>query len=344
MQPATAARDNVPFHRLDGGATSRGDGPPHVPDAAARRLLPQRVRLLLALSRPRQWTKSVLVLAAPAAAGTLNQAGAAGRTAATVLAFTLASVAVYAANDVRDAAADRAHPHKRLRPVASGALSATTALVWAGTCALVSLTAAAVIGSSTFVVVVCYLALSGGYALWLKNMPVLDVVAVAAGFVLRALAGATANHLVPSDWFLLVSLFGALYLVLGKRASEATHPTSTTGGSTAGASSGPATPELPSRAVLSQYPTAWLQQMLTVSLAGALLSYAMWAFQTVGTDVFKPLLALSVVPFIVALMRYGLLLAGGQGERPEHVVTSDRMLMLAGLAWCALVTGGLYAA
>ncbi len=288
-------------------------------------------RALLALSRPGQWTKSVLVLSAPAAAGVLTQGAILGRVLIMVVAFTCAAVAVYALNDVLDAAADRTHPVKRLRPVASGAVTPRAALVWAAVWASTSLLIAAPLGPGPLGVLACYLLISATYGLWLKQVAVLDIVVVASGFVLRALAGAVAGGQTASNWFLLISLFGALYLVVGKRAAEAARVPRRPG---PGAG----------RAVLAQYPDQWFQQISTVALAGSMISYAMWAFQNAGTDVFTPVLALSVVPFLVALMRYGLLLSQGRGERPERLVLTDRPLLLAGVVWAVLVGSGLYLA
>ena len=286
-------------------------------------------RSVLALSRPGQWTKNVLVLSAPAAAGVLDQSQAVSRALVMILAFTAAAVSVYALNDVLDADADRAHPVKRHRPVADGSLAPTAALAWSALMAAAALGIAGWLGPASLGVVGCYLVISASYAVWLKRVAVLDIVVVASGFVLRALAGAVAVGLTASNWFLLISLFGALYLVVGKRAAEAART--------------PAERSV-TRSVLAQYPEAWLQQVSTVALAGSMISYAMWAFQDLGTDVFTPVLALSVVPFLVALMRYGLLLAQGRGERPERLVLHDRPLLVAGVVWLLLVGSGLYLA
>ncbi len=306
----------------DRPAPPSGPGAPPAPS--------HRARAFLALARPGQWSKNVLVLSVPAGAGVLAEGTVLGRALLMGVGFTCAAVAVYAVNDVLDADSDRRHPAKRLRPVASGALGSRAALAWAAGWALAALVVGAALGPASLGVLACYLVLSGAYTLWLKHVAVLDIVVVASGFVLRALAGGVATGQSASNWFLLVSLFGALYLVVGKRAAEAARGTSGVG--------------LPARAVLAQYPEAWLQQVSTTALAGATTSYAMWAFQSVGTDVFEPVIALSVVPFLVALMRYGLLLAQGRGERPERLVLADRPLLVAGVAWAALVTAGLYLA
>lgn len=289
------------------------------------------LRSLLALSRPRQWPKNVLVISAPAAAGVLDQPSAMARTALMVLTFTAASAAVYGLNDVLDATADRAHPDKRHRPVASGALTPRIASAAAACTAVVSIAIAATLGLAAVGVIACYLAMSVAYTVRLKRVAVLEIVVVAAGFVLRALAGAVAVGVPASNWFLLVSLFGALYLVAGKRAGELSRASTS--------DVGPVT-----RSVLSQYPEQWLQQVVTVGLAGTMISYAMWAFQDAGTDVFTPLLALSVVPLFVALLRYGLLVAQGRGEQPDRLVLGDRPLLAAGAVWVLMVGVSIYLA
>jgi decaprenyl-phosphate phosphoribosyltransferase len=301
---------------------ARGTRPAR-PGPAGRAPAPRtgRVPALLRLARPGQWAKNVLVFAAPAAAGQLESGPTLGRTLVLAAAFVAASVAVYALNDVLDAPLDRRHPRKRTRPVAAGAIRPRTALLLSAGAAGAGLAAAAALGLGALATLAGYLLISALYTLKLKHTPVLDVLAVSTGFVLRALSGAAANHLVVSNWFLLVSLFGALYLVTGKRNAEATAE---------------------ARPVLSAYPQAWLQQVMTMALTGTVISYAMWAFQYLGTEVVHPLLAASVAPFLVVMLRYGLLLAQGGGERPERLLFRDRVMILTGLVWAALVGGGIY--
>lgn len=285
-----------------------------------------RARELLRLCRPGQWPKNVLVASAPAAAGVIDQGPVAWHTALVMIAFTAASGAVYAVNDVMDAELDRRHPAKRLRPVASGTVTPTAALALSAVAGATALVLAWLTNPATLAVLLVYLMLSLAYAWQFKHLAVLDIVVVAAGFLLRSLAGATASSIPVSNWFLLVALFGALYLVTAKRAAEATRHRAST-----------------ARPVLLQYPTGWLHQVVGMALTGTVLTYAMWALQNVATDAFTPLLAGSVAPFLVALLRYGLLVARGDGERPEQLVLRDRPLVLAGGVWAAMVAIGLYA-
>ena len=291
---------------------------------------PLRAGALLSLARPGQWTKNLLVLAVPAAAGVLDRPAVLGRSLLLVLAFIAASSAVYAANDVQDAAADRHHPRKCARPVAAGLVSPREGMVLAAGCALGSLALGAALGRMTLLTLATYLLLSAAYTVRLKQVAVVDVVAVAVGFVLRSLAGAAAIHLPVSNWFLLVALFGALYLVAGKRIAELAHVSPFA--------------DLRTRPVLAGYNTVWLQQVLTLALSATVISYAMWAFQFLGTDVSQPLLAVSVLPFLVAMLRYGLLVSQGHGERPERLIMRDRTLLIAGVTWALIVGAGLYLA
>jgi decaprenyl-phosphate phosphoribosyltransferase len=268
------------------------------------------------------------VLAAPAAAGVLLQPSTALAALWAAGVFVLASTSTYFVNDARDVAADRLHPVKSRRPVAAGRLGVRTAY-WIGAgLAVVAPLAALPLGGALVGVVVLYLALTLSYSWWLKSHAVVELLAVASGFVLRAVAGGVATGVVLSNWFLLVALFGSLFLVTAKRAAEGQR-----------GEAGSAV-----RAVVGGYPTAWLQQMLTVSLTGTVLAYASWALQYVGQDIALPVLALSVLPFLALMMRYSLLVARGDGEAPEDVVFADPFVLTAGVVWAVIVGSALYLA
>ncbi len=289
--------------------------------------LTRQARALLQTSRPKQWVKNVLVLAAPAAAGTLLSPTVDFQALGAMGAFVLASAGTYFINDARDAEADRANPAKASRPVAAGVISERTAYGVGILLAVLALVAALPLGWPLLAVLATYLAITTSYSRWLKHLPILDILVVASGFVLRALAGAVVTGTVLSSWFLLVALFGSLFIVTAKRYAEHEHYLVT----------GIA------RATVQGYPTAWLQQVLTLTLAGTVLTYATWALQYVGTDVSMPLLAISVVPFLAIMLRYALLVSLGAGEAPEHML-GDRFLLIAGLLWAAAVGGAIYLA
>jgi decaprenyl-phosphate phosphoribosyltransferase len=247
-------------------------------------------------------------------------------------AFILLSIAIYALNDVRDAPDDRRHPLKKYRPVAAGALSPAAARVWGIAAGLAGLAMAGLLGLPTFLVGLAYLVAQLLYVYGLKHVAVVDVILVSLGFVLRAAAGGTATRVPVSSWFLVVSLFGSLFLVAGKRQSERTK------------TSADPRADATSRPVLAAYSTAWLNQLTTVALLGTTMSYGLWAFQYLGADLVRQLLTMSFVPFLTGLLRYGLLVSNGRGEMPEHEIFRDRVLLIAGSAWALLVGAGLYLA
>ncbi|RMB61959.1 decaprenyl-phosphate phosphoribosyltransferase [Tessaracoccus antarcticus] len=282
---------------------------------------------LLRTARPRQWIKNVLVVAAPAAAGILISPSVVVPVMTAMVAFVLASASTYFVNDARDVDADRANPAKALRPVAAGEISPLMAYVVGALLAVFALAVAVPQGWPLVAVLGTYLVTTTAYSRWLKHQPIVDILVVAAGFVLRAVAGAVATGTVLSSWFLLVALFGSLFIVTAKRSAEHERFLST----------GVA------RSTVQGYPTAWLQQVLTLALAGTVLSYATWALQYIGSDVSMPLLAVSVVPFLAVMLRYSLLVSLGAGEAPENLL-GDRFLLVAGVLWAAAVGSAIYLA
>ncbi len=171
--------------------------------------------------RPRQWSKNILVFAAPAAASVLGHWSVLWRVVAAFLIFCAVASGHYLINDVLDAEQDRHHPTKRDRPVASGELPVPVALGTGVGLIVVGLVGAALLGPWGFVLVVAsYLALSVSYSLWLKRQPVIELAVVASGFVLRAVAGGVVAHVYLSTWFLVFTSFAALFVVTGKRYAE----------------------------------------------------------------------------------------------------------------------------
>ena len=284
---------------------------------------------LVRTARPGQWVKNMLVFAAPAAAREIDRPSVALQALLACVCFTLASAGAYFLNDARDAEADRGHPDKRTRPVAAGLVGRTTAQGIGLALFTVAAGAATMIGLAFLAVLVAYIAVTIAYSAWLKRIALLEAVVVAGGFVLRAVAGGAATGVPLTNWFLLVALFGALFLVLGKRRAEQTQLREHAAAH---------------RVVLTGYPADWLQQVLTMSLTATVISYCMWAFQYLGGDVFIPVLAASALPFIITLMRYGLLVSQGAGQSPEHVIASDRFIQVAATTWAILVFTGLYLA
>jgi decaprenyl-phosphate phosphoribosyltransferase len=283
---------------------------------------------LLRQSRPKQWLKNVLVFAAPGAAGVLDQRDDLVLTTIAFVSFCFAASGIYIWNDLLDVEADRRHPTKRHRPIASGALPIGVARVAGVVFPIVALALAGATGRwQTVAVVGTYIVITIAYTVRLKHVPVVDVVTVAAGFVLRAAAGAVAVDVPMSRWFVLCITFGSLFIVVGKRYAELNEV-----GDGAG-----------TRATLEVYSVGYLRILLSVSLAGVLITYCVWAFETSAAAASDwPLYELSIVPMLMALMRYLLVLEQGGGAAPEEVFASDRLLQLLGLCWVVIYASAVY--
>ena len=176
---------------------------------------------LVRIARPRHWVKNLLVFAAPAAAGVLSHGTVAAHAAGAFGVFCLAASGTYFVNDTLDVEADRHHPVKRLRPVAAGTcpdrspppsgivlMALAIGLAWW------------LAGSHLALVIAIYVAVTTAYSVRLKHEPVIDLACVSSGFVLRAIAGGVATGVPLSDWFIIVSSFGSLLIVTGKRSAE----------------------------------------------------------------------------------------------------------------------------
>ncbi len=171
--------------------------------------------------RPKQWLKNVLVFAAPVAAGVIREGDILTKSLAAFGAFCLISSGTYLLNDAMDVESDRLHPTKRHRPIASGVVPLAIAYPLAVVLIAGALTLGFVTSRNLGITLLAYLALTLSYSIRLKQVPILDIISVAAGFVLRAVAGGAATGVPISEWFFIVASFGALFMVSGKRESEA---------------------------------------------------------------------------------------------------------------------------
>ena len=285
---------------------------------------------LIRTARPKQWLKNVLVFAAPGAAGVLSQGRELGLTIIVFVAFCFAASAVYYWNDLIDVTADRMHPTKRDRPIAAGDVSISAARVVGVIAPFVALGLAGLTGRwQTVAVIGVYLVVNLAYNFGLKDIPVVELLAVASGFVLRAGAGAVAVDVPMSRWFLLCIGFGSLFIVVGKRYAELND----------------LGPGACTRATLETYTVGYLRIVLAISCGAALLSYCVWAFDTsVEADALDfPFYELSIVPMLAALLQYLLVLEQEGGGAPEDVFTKDRILQMLGLAWIVIYGIAVYA-
>jgi decaprenyl-phosphate phosphoribosyltransferase len=276
---------------------------------------------LLRLARPKQWIKNLLVVAAPAAAGVLGEPKAFFETCVAFVCFCLAASGTYYLNDTIDAPADRLHPTKRLRPVAAGIVSQQTATIGGIVLIVAAISLSFAARWQLALVVGGYLALTVAYSLWLKHEAVLDLAAVAAGFVLRTIAGGVAVGVPISPWFLIVAGAGSLFMVTGKRHAELLELDDDAIGH---------------RPALEVYSFAFLSYVRAVASSVAILAYCLWAFErssAIGSQVW---FELSIIPFVLGILRYALLLEQGRGGAPEELVLSDRVLLAMGVCWAVI--------
>lgn len=293
--------------------------------APARRphTAPLSAGVLLRASRPRQWSKNLLVLAAPAAAGVIGRPLVAAQLAGAFVVLCLLSSATYLVNDVRDRDQDRLHPRKRFRPVAAGELSPRAALRSAAAMALLGLALATAIDPKLGVLGCGYLALTASYSLWWRGVVVLDILVIAAGFVLRALAGGVATDIYLSRWFVIVTGCCAIFLVAAKRYAELREQAGTH----------------PARGSLRGYSPGSLRLTIAAAATVAGVAYISWAFTR---PVHVAWYGLSIAPFLLWLVRYAGLIGRGAGQAPEELILRDRTLLALSAAWTLIFLGGVY--
>jgi decaprenyl-phosphate phosphoribosyltransferase len=292
-------------------------------DAPAR---PLRSPALLRLVRPRQWVKNVLVFAAPFAAGDLLEGDVPLRTVAGFAALCLAASGTYCVNDAADAEADRRHPDKRHRPVASGEVAVPVAFGLGALLLACGMALAAAVDVDLLLVVACYVALTLAYSWRLKHLPVVDIAAIAGGFILRAVAGGAAAPVPISQWFLIVTGFGSLFIVAGKRSAEHLDLGDEAGNV---------------RTTLAQYPAAYLRFVRSMAASACVLAYCLWAFERADElRAGEVWYELSIIPFVLGILHYALRLEQGAGAAPEEVVLRDRMLQVLGLVWLVVFALG----
>jgi decaprenyl-phosphate phosphoribosyltransferase len=284
---------------------------------------------LVAACRLRQWTKNLLVFAAPLFAFRF-EANVWLPAAGALVAFCLISSAIYLLNDCLDVTADRAHPSKRNRPIAAGLVSQPTALSTAAALAVVSLSFAAWVAPALAGVVLLYGLIQVGYCLQFKRMPLLDLFCITSGFLLRAIAGAVAAMLPPSPWFLLTVGLLALFLAIEKRKAELR----------VAQDRGVIT-----RKVLDRYSLPLLLRLESTVATSAFMSYALWAAGPALRGAPTSWMLLTVPFVLVGIFRYQLLSDPEESERrrertpeqssekPEEILLGDRGIQLALMGW-----------
>ncbi len=284
---------------------------------------------LLEALRPRQWIKNLVVLAPCVFAGRLADSVAAARALAAFAVFCGLSSGVYLFNDVADREEDRANPRKLHRPVASGRLSPAIALLAASVLFAAGLSGAAALGRSFAAAAAAYVALNLAYSIALKRVVIVDVMAVAAGFLLRAWSGALVLAVEVSSWLVLCTALLALFLGFVKRRQEM-------------ATLAAASPA--QRPILREYSLPFLDQMIAVVTSSTVLAYALYAFspevaQKLGTGHMG-----LTFPFVLfGIFRYLYLVhQRGEGDNPTAVLLGDPPLLITVTLWGASVVVAIY--
>ena len=291
------------------------------------------MRSLVSAMRPQQWVKNGLLVIAPAAAGVLSHADVLRHTVVAFLSFCALSSATYLLNDVRDVDADRQHPVKRHRAIAAGQLGVPVAVAVAVVLAVAGFVVPLFLWHpwGLELVLALYFVNTQAYIFSLKNLAVVELGSVAAGFFLRAYAGAVASHIFVSEWFLVVISFGALFLVVGKRSSELKNLG-------AGAT----------RKVLQEYTSEFLDSALTMTATVTVAGYCLWGFDTSATGLSSihhniiPI-RLSVIPVVLAILFIMREAEAGGGSAPEELILKNRTVQLLLVLWAILIAIGIYA-
>jgi 4-hydroxybenzoate polyprenyltransferase len=284
---------------------------------------------VLASLRPEQWTKNLVVFAALIFARRLFDPAAVALALAAFLIFCALSGGVYLFNDVSDRESDRRHPLKSRRPVASGVLSVNVALSWASGLTAAGLGLAFWLQPAFGWTALAYVALQAAYSRWLKHVVIVDVMAIAAGFVLRAVAGGSVIAVPISDWLLVCTILLALFLGLSKRRHELTLLADEAG---------------EHRRILEEYDPYLLDQMIAVVAACTLVAYIIYCLSSETADRIGTHWLVLTVPFpIYGIFRYLYIVHRKDGGgNPSGVLLTDRPLLACVGLWSLTVVAIIY--
>ncbi len=289
-----------------------------VPEGPKAPALP--VALLKAM-RPKQWAKNGLLWAALLFSQKYTDMDAVYAVVVGTALFCMLSSAGYLFNDLRDMESDRRHPEKRFRPLAAGHVPPGLAWATSGLFLVGGLAGSFLLLPQRFgIAAVCYLAITLSYSKWFKHVVLLDVMLLASGFLVRAVAGAEAIAVDSSPWFLVCTGFGALFIGLNKRLAEINLLQGDAGGH---------------RKILEEYTPAMLGQFISVSTACTLISYALYTFS--GGH---PPSMMGTIPFVIyGVLRYTYLVENGAGGAPEKILFRDRPMQACLLLYGVTIVG-----
>ncbi len=284
---------------------------------------------LLRALRPYQWSKNLLVFAALVFALELQDPQKIGAATIAFLCFCAASSATYLFNDIRDRNRDREHPEKAQRPIAAGRVSVPVAIVTAIVLALVALLGSRAGNWRLTVVIAVYLVLQGAYSLGLKHVPIIDALCVSAGFLLRAVGGAEAVDVPISSWLLMCTIFLSIFISFAKRRHE--FVTLPSGGEE-------------HRQSLAGYSVEVLDQLITISAAATLISYALYTTDAETVEKFGSNRLLLTLPYVIyGVFRYlALVHMNEEAGDPSLALVRDKPLLITVALWGLTVVALLY--
>jgi len=282
------------------------------------------LRALVETLRPQQWVKNGFIFAALIFSQSLTRWDRCRQVMLATLVFCMVSSAVYVLNDILDASEDRHHPLKRLRPIASGRLSATTAGIVGAILGCCGLIGAWRLNTSFFGVVVAYLALNVLYSTFLKRVLLIDVFIVAAGFVFRVIGGGLVIHVAISPWLIVCTTLLALFIALSKRRHELVML-----GRRAS----------DHRAILADYSPYFLDQLISIVTASTVVTYALYTLSPDVQSKFPGKRLEMTIPFVLfGIFRYlHLIHHRDQGGNPTRSLFTDPVLLSVVLFWAASV-------
>jgi len=281
------------------------------------------IKMYLRCMRPHQWTKNLLVFAAPFTAGAFSKFEDLTQLIFLFLIFCAASSTNYVLNDWLDKGFDSQHIQKKHRPFAAGKIGHRSFVFLIVSLICIQILLSFLIPFHALLWVFTYLLTSLSYSIYFKNVAVVEMFLVAVGFMFRALSGAAAIEVGASSWFLIVIGFGALFLVANKRLAEMNYQNSSL-----------------TRGVIDQYSATFLKIIIGSSMTVCLIGYTLWAFQYSNGTAFSKF---SVFAFAIALMRYLWITDRKNGEKPEIILFTDKVMVGLGIIFIFLIAATIYA-
>jgi 4-hydroxybenzoate polyprenyltransferase len=281
-------------------------------------------RNILQLMRPHQWIKNIFILTGLVFGHAWSDSALVQAVLLAIVAFSLLSSAIYIINDLADIESDRAHPRKRLRPIAAGNIQPLTAGIVAAVLMLLALGLGFMVSPEALALLLIYLVMNIGYSLGLKHVAILDVFLIAAGFMLRILVGTLGVGIAPSQWLLLCGMMVTLFLGFAKRRAELA----------VAAEQGSRT-----RKVLLHYDEALVDVLMAITGTATIITYALYTVNPATVQIHGTEHLVYTVPFVVyGMARYVFRLhRHRKGEDPARELVTDPHLIATVLAWAAAV-------